>query len=181
MSKLEKLCQSYENFISGPWADNLSGVQRVIFVVYDKAEERSLRFKLPEFEIATNKAQHRWRHQDLTNEFPQWMASEEYREAYFQCPEDLEILLPQFKDYLCERIITTLTHNDVDRNTVVALSGLAGLFGFVSVSEVIEGVASHVRGRLLVFFPGDRDGTTYRYRFLDARDGWDYMAVPITA
>ena len=36
-----------------------------------------------------------------------------------------------------------------------------------------------VRGRLLVLFPGE-----YRqniYRFMDARDGLNYMAVPITS
>jgi hypothetical protein len=32
---------------------------------------------------------------------------------------------------------------------------------------------------LLVFFPGQFDNNNYR--LLDARDGWNYLAVPITA
>ena len=34
-------------------------------------------------------------------------------------------------------------------------------------------------GRLLVFFPGEVEGNNYR--LLDARDGWNYLATPITA
>jgi hypothetical protein len=47
------------------------------------------------------------------------------------------------------------------------------------VSSLIERVEDGVRGRLLVFFPGE-----YRhnvYRFMDARDGFNYMASPITS
>ena len=40
-------------------------------------------------------------------------------------------------------------------------------------------VEAHIRGRLLVFFPGIYEQDNYR--LLDARDGWNYHAVPITA
>jgi len=40
-------------------------------------------------------------------------------------------------------------------------------------------VESSIRGRLLVFFPGEYENNNYR--LLDARDGWNYLAVPITA
>ena len=43
---------------------------------------------------------------------------------------------------------------------------------------LMEAVTDRVRGRLLVFFPGEREGSNYR--LLDARDGWNYLAVPIT-
>ena len=33
-------------------------------------------------------------------------------------------------------------------------------------------------GRLVVFFPGQFEQNNYR--LLDARDGWNYLAVPIT-
>jgi hypothetical protein len=39
-------------------------------------------------------------------------------------------------------------------------------------------VESDIRGRLVVFFPGHLERSNYR--LLDARDGWNYMAVPIT-
>jgi hypothetical protein len=36
-----------------------------------------------------------------------------------------------------------------------------------------------VNGRMLVFFPGEVDGNNYR--LLGAKDGWNYLATPITA
>ena len=40
-------------------------------------------------------------------------------------------------------------------------------------------VEDSVPGRLLIFFPGEYAGNVYR--FMDARDGFNYMAVPITS
>jgi hypothetical protein len=49
----------------------------------------------------------------------------------------------------------------------------------VKVSALIERVQDLVQGRMLVFFPGEVDGNSYR--LLGARDGWNYLATPITA
>jgi hypothetical protein len=43
---------------------------------------------------------------------------------------------------------------------------------------VLKKVVNDIRGRLLVFFPGEYEDNIYR--LLDARDGWSYLAVPIT-
>ena len=56
--------------------------------------------------------------------------------------------------------------------------GVGSLFGFVRVSQVIPLVETHIRGRLLVLFPGVYEQNNYR--MLDARDGWNYLAIPIT-
>ena len=45
--------------------------------------------------------------------------------------------------------------------------------------QPIERIEDSVRGRLLVFFPGEHAGNIYR--FMDARDGFNYMAIPITS
>lgn len=66
----------------------------------------------------------------------------------------------------------------MDDQTVVAVQGVASLFGFTKVSLVIKEIENDVRGRLLLFFPGEFDNNNYR--LLDARDGWNYLAVPIT-
>jgi hypothetical protein len=58
--------------------------------------------------------------------------------------------------------------------------GAGSLLGFARVSRVLHLVEHQVRGRLLVFFPGTRD-TNNNYRLLDARDGWNYLAMPIEA
>ena len=62
---------------------------------------------------------------------------------------------------------------------MVALSGVASLFGLIKVKQVVERVASDVTGRLLVFFPGRYENNNFR--LLDGYDGWDYHAFVITA
>ena len=177
MSKLDQLIRRYEEFIALPWQAGLAGSQRVIFVVYDKADERRLRARIDEFELATQKAGHGWKPIDLTDAFAEWMAGQEYRESYFEYPEDLTTVLPDFEAHLQERIREQVANcGDSD---VVALSGIASLFGFTRVSSLVQGVADTVKGRLLVLFPGEYENNGYR--LLDARDGWSYLAVPITA
>jgi hypothetical protein len=60
----------------------------------------------------------------------------------------------------------------------VAIFGVGALFGFTRVSRVLKIVEPSIKGRLAVFFPGTFDNNNYR--LLDARDGWNYLAVPIT-
>lgn len=179
MSRVEKILQSYKTYISLPWDPALSGSERVIFVVYDKTDERTLRTKLSEFELCTQQAHHGWVHQDLTDAFPNWMAQEDYKESYFQNPEDIEMLMPEFEQFLIQKLVQVLEAESVDGSTVVALSGLSSLFGFLQISELVKKLHPHVKGRLVLFFPGDYENKIYR--FLDARDGWNYLAVPITA
>ena len=59
------------------------------------------------------------------------------------------------------------------------LHGVGGLYGFTYLHEVLKAVEPLIRGRVVVFFPGSYDQNTYR--LLDARDGWNYMATPITS
>ena len=68
---------------------------------------------------------------------------------------------------------------EADTGSVVAVTGLASLFDFMRVSSLIERVEDNVPGRMLVFFPGEY--TNNVYRFMDARDGFNYMAIPITS
>ena len=107
------------------------------------------------------------------------MAAQEYRESYFEAPEDIEMALEEFGHHAAETVRAAMVGTAGDLNAVVALTGLASLFGLTRVSLLIESVASFIPGRLLVFFPGECDGGNYR--LLDARDGWNYLAVPITA
>lgn len=179
MSKLDKLLREYGNHITIPWQQGLAGAQRVIFVVYDKADELRFRTKVDEFEIATKTTGHNWKLLDLTNRFPEWMTGLDYHDAYFEAPEDIEGLLPQFVESVVTSITELLTQPDVNDQTVVAIMGIACLFGFARVSEIVQLTAPHIRGRMVVFFPGEYENNNYR--LLDARDGWNYLAVPITA
>lgn len=169
MSTIESLIKTYGDYVAIPWDMNLAGAQKVWFVVYEPSQERRLRMRIGEFETRTVMANHRWQHVDLTQEFAQWMATHEYRDAYFEHPEDMEFALLDFEEHLASRVGKVL--DSADEQTVVALSGLASLFGLTRVSTLVEAIAPQVRGRLVAFFPGHYENTTYR--LLDARDGWN--------
>ena len=162
-----------------PWQRGLAPAQKVWFVVYDEGDERRLRLRLGEFQIVTRDAGHGWRHVDLTDIFPEWMASNSYRESYFKSPKLLTgPALGAFKSFVVDRVRETLSAPDTTDETVVALTGVASLFGLLRVSGLVEAVHGEIRGRLVVFFPGAYRNNTYR--LLDRRDGWDYLAVPLT-
>ena len=179
MPRIEDLAEIYAEHIRTPWQRTIAGAQRVIMVVYDKDLERVLRARKLAFETATTQADHTWHEVDVTDAFAAWLSQDEYRDAYFESPEDLQLKLEaEFPDYVADRIRRVLTREDVGDGSVVAVFGAASLFGFARMSHVLKLVEGDVRGRLLVFFPGHCEQGNYR--LLDARDGWNYLAVPIT-
>jgi hypothetical protein len=179
VNEIESLARSYERFVRVPWDRALAGPQKVWFAIYDPAQERRLRLHIPDFASATHSAQHGWVEHDITNAFAEWMARQEYRDAYFEDPEALDLALPEFASWLAVRVRNVLAQLEADEHAVVALVGVASLFGLMHASDLLQAVAPAIRGRLLVFFPGRHEGSNYR--LLDARDGWNYLAVAITA
>ncbi len=179
MGRIEELAEQYSKHISTPWPRTAAGAQRVVMIVYDKELERTLRARRIAFEMATRQAGYDWHEVDVTDAFSTWMAADEYREAYFESPDDLQLKLnTEFADYAGDRLRDVLRRPDVADSSVVALFGAGSLFGFTRLSAVLRLVESDIRGRLVVFFPGQFDDNNYR--LLDARDGWNYLAVPIT-
>jgi hypothetical protein len=178
MSAIDRLLANYARQVRLPWAAHTSGKQRIWFAVYPPAEERRVRARQPQFEALTLEANHGWSTVDLTDLLPEWIASHEYREAIFAEPEQFSAS-SELEDLAVERVRNACTGEDVDAASVVAITGLATLFDFIRVSSLIERVEDSVRGRLLVLFPGEFAGNVYR--FMDARDGFNYMAVPITS
>jgi hypothetical protein len=177
MGKVEELAAVYERHVSAPWQRTVSGAQRVMLVVYEKELERSLRARIGEFEQATRRSDHGWKLVDCTRWFAEWMAGDEYREAYFEDPELLGMKLAgEFRPHVAERLSSELDAADDD--CVVAVLGVASLYGFLRVSELIRSVEQSIHGRLVVFFPGTKNENNYR--LLDARDGWNYLAQGIT-
>lgn len=179
MSELDELIRAYDRYVSLKWKQDLSGAEKVWFLVYEPTNERRVRFRISDFETATKKARHKWAEVDLTDEFALWMTSHRYREAYFESPEDIEPALKDFTEIVTQKILDTLQSPEVDESTVVVITGVASLFGLTRASAVIEKITNSIRGRLLVFFPGTHEGTSYR--LLDARVDWNYMAIPIKA
>ena len=179
MNRIEALCRKYESHVSLPWTPNLAGHERVWFAIYDPMHERRLRARVEEFALATRRADHDWVLVDVTDSFGEWMASQEYRESYFESPDDLGMAFADFQEAVCARIADAFRTAKRPENTVVAVLGVGSLFGFLSVSKVVDAAQAGIAGRLLVFFPGEYEDNNYR--LLDARDGWDYLAVPIIA
>lgn len=180
MSRIEDLAERYATHIATPWQRTVAGAQRVIMVVYDKDLERTLRARRMAFENATRQAGHDWFETDLSDAFATWMSGDEYREAYFESPEDLQLKLEaEFPRFLADRLREVLRQPNVTDTSVVAVFGLGALFGFARVSDLVRLVEADIKGRLVLFFPGRLDEGN-NYRLLDARDGWNYLAVPIT-
>jgi hypothetical protein len=177
---MDALVAAYERFAGLPWDANLAPAQRVWMVVYPPRDERRLRARITAFEIATAKAGHPWHLADVTDAFAAWLGAHPYRETYFKQPELLSAAaIKDFEGRLAAQILDTVGEAVDDVNAVVAILGVGSLFPFTRVSRLIETVAPHVSGRLVVFFPGERDGSNYR--LLEARDGWNYLATPISA
>ena len=179
MSRINRLIQSYGDYISVPWRDDAAAAQRVIFCIYNENDERRLRAKIVEFEIATKEARHDWALFDLTDTFADWLVSQKYAKSYFLKPRLLSTLLPKYLVFISERFETFLQENEAGANCVVVIQGVGSLFGFLKVKEVVDKLAPMVTGRLLVFFPGSYENNNYR--LLDGYDGWNYLAVAITA
>lgn len=178
MSKIKNLIDSYSTFISIPWREDASANQRTIFCIYDPSDELRLRAKIDEFRIATQNSDHRWICFDLSNTFAHWLCRQRYAKSYFQKPHLLVQLIHKYFDYVIEELERFLVEKNADSNCVVALIGVGTLFEFISVSGLADKLAPIVSGRLLVFFPGSYENSNYR--LLDAYDGWNYLAVPIT-
>ena len=179
MSKVKRLIKSYSEFIAIPWRDDTAAAQRVVFCVYNEQEELRLRVRIEEFEIVTKEADHNWVIFDLTDTFASWLAEQRYAKSYYQKPHLLVTLLPQYQAFIAEKFKSFLAANDADENCVVAMKGVGSLFGFVKVKDIVDELAPLVAGRLLVFFPGSFEDNNYR--LLDGYDGWNYLAIAITA
>ncbi len=180
MSYVEELIEAYRRFVELPWPKSVAPPQRVWMAVYPPRYERRVRLNLPEFENATLRAGHGWGCIDITTSFERWMAGHEYADTYFEEPELLETALPAFFSTLVAEVREQLERHD-DPNGVVGLLGAGTLFGLgdsVKVSALMNAVNESIAGRLLVFFPGQHEHNSYR--LLDARDGWNYLATPIT-
>ncbi len=179
MGRIEELCEHYHRHISIPWQKTIAGAQRVIMVVYDKELERTVRARKTMFAAATEEAGHVWREIDLADAFARWMAADDYREEYFKNPDDIQIKLDEeFSAFAAEEIRKSLREDDPVSADVLAVFGIGALFGFTRISRVIKMVEADIKGRMVLFFPGQLEKNNYR--LLDARDGWNYLAVPIT-
>src|SRR5687768_15110527 len=110
--------------------------------VYAPEDERRLRLHLPEFGNASKGAGFDWAVIDITNAFEEWMASHEYRDAYFANPKLIQPELAGFFELLVDTVREKLSALSSE-TTIVGLVGAGNLFGLgdhVKVSALIERV-----------------------------------------
>jgi len=176
MAHFEDLARKYKDHIQLPWKAMLSDEERVIMVVYDRSDDRRLPISVGEFEITTTQTGHGWISVDARNWIADYLDQLEYRDEIFANPDELEGREGEIADWTLQKFLDLAGNNGPD--DVVALWGLASWFGFLRVSVFLKQAARTVKGRLVIFFPGEY--YQGNYRFLEARDGWGYRAVPIT-
>ncbi len=179
ISKTDALINKYESVVKEPWNQKLSGQEKVWFLVYDPSEQRKILFRIGDFERITRKYDKNWAEVDLADCFPNWMAQHEYREEYFEQPDGIQDPIEaEFKAYVVDKITRVLSEIKDIENSVLAITNVNALFGFIKLSDVLQELYPLNKGRLLVFFPGEYQNN--QYRLMDARDGWSYLARPIT-
>jgi hypothetical protein len=178
-TRIELLIEAYTKVVQEPWSSALSGQERIWFLVYDPAEQRKIDLHMGEFETSATRSGKKWRSISMKNCFPSWMANHEYKENYFYSPEFIvDQLEAEFIPFAIRFIKNELEKIDQDEHTLIALKDVTALFGFARLSEILKSCDKDIKGRLLIFFPGEFEQN--HYRLLDARDGWDYLARPIT-
>ncbi len=178
-TRIDQLVEAYIKVVSEPWSTALSGQERIWFLVYDPSEQRKVDLHVGEFETAAIKAEKKWKSISLKQCFPTWMANHEYREDYFNSPEYIvDQLEAEFIPFAIQFLKDELCKIEQDENTLIALKDVSALFGFARLSEILKSCDKDIKGRLLIFFPGEFEHN--HYRLLNARDGWDYLARPIT-
>jgi hypothetical protein len=180
MSRIDQLLTSFRRHVALPLRPGLPLSQRVWFVVYPPEDERRLGPRLSEFELATKDAGLNWSRVDVSGSFAGWLDSRDDKDEIVGDPELVESYAdPDYADWLKSKVAESIADIPADQaeKTVLAMTGLMELYDFIHVSDLIDTLDKSFTGVLLVLFPGERDVNTYR--FLEARDGWDYLAVPI--
>ena len=184
MSRIDNLLANYRRHAALPLRPERSLNQRVWFVVYEPDDERRMSMRVEEFGFATRDAGLYWKPISLAGSFAAWLDTFDTDERQM-CLEEPALVAgyadPGFIEFLVEQaaaVIAAVPEAERDK-TVFAITGLIELYDFVHVSSLIERLPASTPGVVLLFFPGEREGNTYR--FLGARTGWDYLAVPILA
>ena len=179
MSRVKRLIDNVAAHLRTPWQAAAAPGQRVVFAVYPPEDERHLRLHLRGLREAVTASDHGYHAFDLEHTFGHWLGGQKYAERYFRQPHLLGARSGRYLDYIEEQFSLSLKPADLTPDHVVCLHGVGSVFKQLSVKELVDRLAPLVPGRLLVLFPGSY--AHQNYRLLNAYDGWNYLAVPITS
>jgi Domain of unknown function (DUF1788) len=177
LSTVDDLLFHFRRQVTLPWRPDTAAEYRVWIMHYDKALDRRVQARLPEFEEAVRRAGHGWSVMGLAPLVAPWLAAHELFGGLVDQPDELPSILPEFESHVVAKVRERL--DQLGPNDLLVLSGASALFGLLRVSRLTQSVADSIKGRLLLLFPGRHSEGAYR--LLDARDGWSYRAVPIPA
>lgn len=175
MHSFDEILAAYRRQVRLPWRPDAPPSARVWMLWHAPAMHLRITGRIGEFETVTRQAGHGWRSIDLGPHFGRWLAANEMFEPLLSHPQELRGLLPEYEAAVAQAIGAELEQaGDQD---VLAVQGCGSLFGLAGISRVLDRVVGAINGRLLIVFPGRHSGGMYR--LLDARNGWNYHAVPI--
>ena len=138
-SKIDSLLYNYDKIINEPWSITLSGQEKVWFLVYDPSEQRKMDLRIGDFERYTKRAGKNWLEINLKSCFPQWMSAHQYRQKYFEKPKFIaDQIESDFKKYVISYLQEKLNDPAADENTVVAVTYVSSLFGFLLLSDILK-------------------------------------------
>ena len=175
MYSFDELLTAYRRQVRIPWRPDAPPSARIWILWHTPSMHLRITGRIGEFEDATRQAGHGWASLDLSPFFGRWIANHEMFEPLIEMPQEVKGLLPQFETAVCDKVMEGISATGP--NDVLALQGCGSLFGLAKLSPILDRVSHAIPGRLLVLFPGKHASGIYR--LLDARDGWNYHAVPI--
>lgn len=177
MTYVDRLIEGLKQQLRLPWSQDKSGAERIWFLVFEPDRLRSVLARKDALRLAVEAADKRWEEIDISNAFGVWMANHRYADRYFARPQLASTITEDFVKHLVADIKREICKRQIDEQTLLVLTGTESLYGITKLAHTIRLLEDAIQGRLLVFFPGEyRD---QHYRFLDARDGWNYLAIPI--
>ena len=178
MNSVERLDEVLKLQLRHPWSQDRSGGERVWFLVFDPDNLRKVIARKDLFRLTTEAAGKRWIEVDVSDTFGTWMGEHRYADRYFARPRRATTIVNDFATDLVADIARQIEAQEADDQTLLVMTGTEALFGITKLSHITRMIEDLIPGRLLVFFPGEYNEP--HYRFLDARDGWNYLAIPIT-
>jgi len=177
MNYVDRLVEGLKQQLAHPWTTDKSGGERVWFLVYSPDKMRNIIARTESFRLVAEEAGKRWEQIDLSRSFGAWMGKHRYAARYYAKPGLATTVPADFAKSLAEDVVAEIRSRECDERTLLAITGTEALYGILKLSHFTRTIEEAVVGRLLVFFPGEYSEP--QYRFLDARDGWNYLAIPI--
>ncbi len=177
MNYVERLNEALRLQLRQPWTSDKSGGERVWFLVFDPDKLRQVLARKEQLRLTTQAAGREWAEIDVSAAFGKWMANHRYAGRYFSRPNLARTILEDFAQSLVADVTAEIRQRDLGETSLIVLTGTEALYGINKLSHITRLIEDTIPGRLLVFFPGEYNEPLYR--FLDARDGWNYLAVPI--